>query len=162
MNKKYEYTINEVYNQLKLIDLYKKDNRLHALTKCISCGKEKDLRASDLYNDKANSCRCKAVKHGMNKSKIYSIYHNLKDRCLNSKCHAYENYGGRGIQVCDEWTCENGFINFKKWAFNNGYSEGLSIDRINIDGDYKPSNCRWITRGENTALSNVQHPRIKK
>ena len=96
----------------------------------------------------------------MNQSKIYSIYHNMKDRCLNPNNHAYDNYGGRGIKICEKWLNENGFINFYNWAILNGYKEGLSIDRINID--YEPTNCRWITVGENVALSNVQHPRIKR
>lgn len=163
MNKKYEYKIGTIFNKIELIQLYKKDNRLYATTKCIECGKLKDLRASDLYNSKQNSCICQIIKHGLNESKIYSIYHNMKDRCLNKNCHAYENYGGRGITICDDWlNKDNGFSLFYQWAIHNGYEEGLSIDRIQIEGNYKPENCRWITRAENTALSNVQHPRIKK
>ncbi len=162
MNKKYEYKIGEIYNLMKIKKIYRKNNRIYTDCKCIKCGKIKTLRASDLYNDKANSCRCQVVKHGMNQSKIYSIYHNMKDRCLNPNNHAYDNYGGRGIKICEKWLNENGFINFYNWAILNGYKEGLSIDRINIEGNYEPTNCRWITVGENVALSNIQHPRIKR
>ena len=64
----------------------------------------------------------------MEGTKIYSIYYNMKDRCLNPNCHAYHNYGGRGIKICDEWLGDNGFINFYNWAMSHGYIEGLSID----------------------------------
>lgn len=162
MNKKYDYKVGEIYNLMRVQKLYRKNNRIYADCKCIECGQLKTLRASDLYNNKFNSCKCQIVKHGMNQSKIYSIYHNMKDRCLNPNCHAYNNYGGRGIIICDEWLNEDGFINFYNWAINNGYKEGLSIDREDIEGNYEPSNCRWITLRENVALSNIQHPRRRK
>lgn len=73
----------------------------------------------------------------------------MKQRCYNEKDKGYKNYGGRGIKICDEWlNKENGFINFYNWAINNGYKEGLSIDRINNDGNYEPNNCRWATTRE--------------
>ena len=162
MNKKYDYKVGEVYNLMMVQKIYRKNNRLYVDCKCIKCSKLKTLRASDLYNNKSNSCQCQIVKHGMNKSKIYSIYNNIKDRCLNPNNHAYHNYGGRGISICSEWFGENGFINFYNWAINNGYSDGLSIDRVDIEGNYEPNNCRWITLGENVALSNIQHPRIQR
>ena len=162
MNKKYNYEIGNIHNLMKIKNLYRKNNRLYADCECILCKEDKTIRASDLFNQKANSCRCQVIKHGLNKSKIYSIYHNMKDRCLNPNNHAYKNYGGRGIIVCNEWLGENGFTNFYNWSMANGYSEGLSIDRENINGNYEPNNCRWITLGENVALSNIQHPRKKK
>lgn len=161
MNKKYEYNINSIYNLQRLLELYRKENRLYAKCECIKCNKIKNMRATDLNNKKQNSCSCQVIKHNMNETKIYSVYHNIKDRCLNKNCHAYKNYGGRNISICDEWLGENGFIHFYDWAINNGYNEGLSIDRIDIEGNYEPLNCRWITLGENVALSNKQHPRIK-
>jgi hypothetical protein len=157
-NVKYNYEIGKVYNILKLIEI----ENGKATVKCIHCGKIKKIKAYELFNSKQNSCRCRSVKHGLNESRIYAIYHNMKDRCLNSNCHAYENYGGRNITVASEWLGENGFINFNNWAMGNGYNDDLTIDRIDIDGNYEPSNCRWITKAENTALSNVDHPRIKK
>lgn len=89
------------------------------------------------------------LKHGMSYSKIYSTWQRIKNRCYRKNFSHYKSYGGRGIKVCDEWLDkENGFINFKNWAFNNGYKDGLSIDRIDVNGNYEPSNCRWITMKE--------------
>lgn len=78
--------------------------------------------------------------------KIYKVWSSLKDRILNPKNKDYNNYGGRGITICDEW--KNDFKSFYNWAMLNGYEEnkGLSIDRIDNDGNYEPSNCRWSTR----------------
>lgn len=71
----------------------------------------------------------------------------MKTRCYNPKYDSYCNYGGRGISICDEWLDKKiGFVNFYKWSIENGYEEHLTIDRVNNDGDYEPSNCRWISK----------------
>ena len=81
----------------------------------------------------------------MKKTKIYSIWNEMRCRCQNPNDKNYKNYGLKGISVCDEWS---DFRNFHSWAIGNGYIEGLSIDRINPYGNYEPENCRWITRGQ--------------
>ena len=68
----------------------------------------------------------------------------MKTRCLNPNCHAYKDYGGRGITICDEWI--NSVENFNEWAISNGYNENLTLDRIDVNGNYEPSNCRWTSR----------------
>ena len=85
-------------------------------------------------------------KHGYSRTKIYRTYQRMKNRCYNPNFPHYEIYGGRGIKVCDEWL--NDSLAFIMWSFENGYQEGLSIDRIDPNGNYEPSNCRWITMNE--------------
>jgi hypothetical protein len=75
-------------------------------------------------------------------SKLYYVWHSMKKRCELQAYFQYPRYGGRGIKLCEEW---HNYQNFKAWAESNGYVEGLSIDRINNDGNYEPQNCRWIT-----------------
>lgn len=92
-----------------------------------------------------------AYKHGYNKRgqrhPLYNIWSGMRKRCENPKAQHFSRYGGRGISVCDEWYSAATFI---EWALANGWVEGLSIDRIDIDGNYEPTNCRWITVSQNS------------
>lgn len=79
---------------------------------------------------------------------LYRMWGRIKERCLNPNKDSYHRYGGRGIRVCEEWM--NSFLTFSEWATENGYQEGLQIDRINNDGNYEPGNCRFVTGEVNT------------
>ena len=83
--------------------------------------------------------------HLMSHTRLYNIWSLMKRRCDNPKMNNYEHYGGRGISYCNEW---KNFEPFRDWALSHGYADNLSIDRIDVDGNYEPSNCRWATKRE--------------
>jgi len=122
------------------------------LCKC-ECGNEVIVVGSSLRNGKTSSCGClnkEIVKrmfttHGMSANPLYFVWKNMLERCSNEDLKVYKHYGGRGISVCAEWEDINTFM---EWANENGYKEGLEIDRIDNDGDYIPNNCRFTTRKE--------------
>lgn len=87
---------------------------------------------------------------GISKTRLYSIFSGMKQRCYNPKSTNFRFYGAKGITICDEWMGEGGLSRFMEWALNNGYEEHLTIDRIDPQGPYCPRNCRWITRSENS------------
>lgn len=93
--------------------------------------------------NKRNNIGERSFKHGGFGTKLYGAWAAMIRRCNNPNSHYFKEYGGRGIVVCDEW--RNDFSKFKSWATVNGYREGLSLDRINTNGNYEPSNCRWVT-----------------
>lgn len=132
--------------------------------KC-SCGSDKIVLATrgDLINGKIRSCGCLKVEanksrcetHGESKTRLYRIWCGMRDRCYNQNNKKYCNYGGRGISICDEWRSYHGF---RCWALENGYADDLSIDRIDVSGDYEPSNCRWtnsITQSNNRTNNHI-------
>lgn len=125
------------------------------ICKC-SCGKIVNVETKSLISGNTKSCGCfrkeflkeKMTTHGKCGERIYTIWENMLRRCDYKKHISYKNYGARGIKVCDEWSEDHGFDNFYQWAIKNGYSEELTIDRIDVNGNYEPSNCRWITNAE--------------
>lgn len=110
------------------------------------CGGECRAKPSHLFNGKVKTCGYNCPHHQeqydrRSKERLYSIWCGMIRRCYNPNATGYKTYGGRGISVCDEW--RNDFWAFNQWGIENGYQEGLSIDRIDCDGNYEPSNCRW-------------------
>lgn len=161
--KKYNYSIGDIHGVKRIESLFTDaNNRMKAEVVCVLCGKRSIVRADSLLHSKYNSCKCCMRKaNGESGSKLYSVYHNIKYRCYNTSAHEFNNYGGRGIKMCDDWIRSDGYIAFSKWAIAAGYKDGLTIDRIDVNGDYSPDNCRWITLSENVSFSNtdnrVQH-----
>lgn len=86
--------------------------------------------------------------HGLSNTKLYRKHLSMIERCYKKYNKSYKDYGGRGIKVCDEWIGENGFLNFYKWAMENGYEGGLTIERKDTNGNYEPSNCCWVSNRE--------------
>jgi hypothetical protein len=96
-----------------------------------------------------------AIKHGMSHARIYRIWNRMRERCYRTKDKSYQDYGKRGITVCEEW--KRDFKAFYEWAMANGYTDDLTIDRINVNGNYDPSNCRWITKKEQSCNTRKSH-----
>lgn len=133
----------------------KYSSRIYWLCKC-DCGNETFSHSSELIRGHKKSCGClqkdvvkqRQTKSGLGNTRIYKIWIGMKQRCNNPNNSAWEHYGGRGIKVCVEWLGEHeGFLAFYKWSINNGYSDELTIEIINVDGNYSPDNCKWETWG---------------
>ena len=136
--------------------IQRKDNpsqsRRRWLCRC-DCGAEKIILQDNLKRGLSKSCGCikggdvrgaQLRTHGESASRLYAIWQQMKNRCYNKNATFYKDYGGRGISVCDDW--KSSYECFRDWANSHGYTEDLTIDRIDCDGDYCPDNCRWVDR----------------
>lgn len=148
----------QTVGRLKVIrraDDYVGSNYRAAQWECVcSCPQQTRVivRGTQLRSGHTNSCGCyhsditslANTSHGDTvggeAKRLYRIWAHMLDRCENPNANEYKDYGGRGVKVCDEW---HDYAVFKGWAINNGYEDTLSIDRIEVDGDYEPGNCRW-------------------
>ena len=151
----------QTFGRLKVIkeaDPFHSSGRTRRMWLCqCDCGNTLVVRGENLKGGNTKSCGCYQKTqvsqsngtHHMSRTRLYYIWQGMKERCCNPNSKPFPDYGGRGITICDEWL---NFIGFKDWAYENGYQDDLTLDRINNDGNYEPSNCRWtdlFTQGRN-------------
>lgn len=158
----YEDLTGRKFTRLTVIEFMEMRKRT-PFWKCrCDCGKETIVSSDHLKSGHTKSCGCYTrerigalnYKTGLTASRLFYVYHNMRNRCYRPNNRVYDQYGGRGITVCDEWLGEHGFENFSKWALENGYKDLreesgrtiLTLDRIDVNKGYAPDNCRWVDK----------------
>jgi len=152
MSKRIKNKIGQVFGRLIVIEFMGLNYHYEAQWKCkCECGNEITVLSGQLMAGYIKSCGClrresmikRSTTHGKSKTRIFHIWQGMRARCNNPNNKNYNNYGGRGICVCKEWN--KSFEVFNNWAKENGYKPNLSIDRIDVNGNYEPFNCKWST-----------------
>lgn len=140
------------------------------------CGRLKEVRQDHLKSKRIRSCGCikkeqasihlkkimeknkekhhSRYKHGGTGTKLHNIWRAIKARCFNANTNRYKYFGGRGITICSEW--KDNYKAFKFWAILSGYRDGLTIDRIDSNGNYKPENCQWMTKSDHSKKTRLR------
>lgn len=128
------------------------------------CGTEVEVLLCNIKASNTTSCGCAhkeiTTKHGQYKSRLYKTWQNMISRCHIKGSTCYDNYGARGIVVCNEW--KKDFASFQLWAKDNGYEDNLQIDRIDNNGNYEPNNCRFVSNAENNAVGRKNPSSVNK
>lgn len=147
--------IGKRFGRLTVLRISHRDKALiyHYVCKC-DCGNKHTVSGAVLRRGVSKSCGClrkeltsiSSRKHGDSAKRIYRVYSNMFTRCTNPNYHGHNCYAG--VEVCEEW--RNDYLEFKKWALENGYTDEMTIDRIDPDGDYTPKNCQFLTRSDHS------------
>jgi hypothetical protein len=155
----------EKFGRWEIIEEAGRNKHGVVLWKCkCECGTIRNVPGNALRTGNSTSCGCinaeflhnLAFKHGFSKTDLSSVYSNMRQRCYNNKHPKFLTYGARGIKICKEWLTNP--TSFYNWAINSGYKKGLTLDRIDNNNNYKPDNCRWVTK--KTQQNNMRTNRI--